>query len=315
MFKYFTVLLILIFTSQLKGQIIKMFPEGELEGEFNERIVLPDDPQLAQSQNQENDKGSNRNNSSTGPNGNISTLKKQLNLQTQGFGGTKIASGDWGIENLSLHGGLSLTSFDDSSNGVNSSGHFRDYSLSLSGDITSTDSISLGFSKSRYETGGSQGILSRIQGVNFTWVHNLNENFGIGLLGFLNDVDIEEINGNSYSYGYGLLFTSFHSFKYFDLATATVLAHSDFETGYDQTFLSSLTISRQWGNEFASFVTLNFTDSIKSDPSNDPTYGTWEVGGIYTFSENISVTLAYSKTEFLNNFSDNTVRFNLSWYF
>ena len=230
-----------------------------------------------------------------------------------GFNNAPDGSGDFGLENLTLSGGFSFTSFDDSSAG--SSGHFRDYSLTLSGDLTENDRISVGISSSRYETGGSNHILARTYGINISWVHQLTDNYGVGAFALLNDVDIEAINGNSYSYGYGLLFTTFHSFKMFNLSSATAVAHTDFDTGYDQFIMSAWTISKQWTDKCGSYITLTFFDSFKDDPDGDPTYGTWEIGGSYLVNDKLSLSLGFQRTEFLNNYSDNTILLNVGYLF
>lgn len=214
-------------------------------------------------------------------------------------------SGDFGLTNLSLSGGTTFTSFDDTT--VGSSGHYRDYSLTLSGNLTEDDVISIGVSNSRFETGGANSLLARTYGISFAWVHSLTENYGVGAFGLLNSVDIEEVNGNSYAYGYGLLFTTFHEFEYFNLSSATALAHTDFDTGYDQLFMSSWTFSKQWTDKFTSYLTLAFTDSLKSDPDGDPTYGSWEIGGTYYVNDKLSLGIGFQRTEFLNNYSDNTL--------
>ena len=222
-------------------------------------------------------------------------------------------SGGFGLTNISLNGSSSFTSFDDSN--IGSSGHTEEYTLSLSGDLTEKDRLSFNITSSRFSTGGEDNILATTQGFSAAWVHSLNENYGLGAFGLVNSVDIEDINGNSYSYGYGLLFTSFHSFEHFELSTATALAHSDYETGYDQLFMTSVTLSKSWTDHLNSYVTLSFTDSLKSDPEGDPTYGSWTVGGDYLVTENLSVGLAFQRTEFLNNFSDNTLMVNVGWLF
>ena len=229
------------------------------------------------------------------------------------FGNNPDGSGDFGLKNLRLNGGLSLTSFDDTN--VGSSGHFREYYLSLSGEITDDDTVTFAVSNTRYETGSTNGLLARTNGISFSWIHHLNDNYGIGAFGLLNDVDIEETNGNSYSYGYGLLFTTFHSLKYFNVSTATAIAHTDFDTGYDQLFMSSLTLSKPWTDKFSSYLTLTFTDSLKSDPDTDPTYGSWEIGGTYLINDKLSLTLGFIRTEFLNNYSDNTLLLNVGYQF
>ena len=224
-------------------------------------------------------------------------------------------SGSFSIENFSLNAGSTFTSFDDSSIQVGSSGHFREYRLSLSGNITENDFISIGYSNTEYETGGESHILARTNGISGAWVHNLTENYGIGVFGLINDLDIEKINGNSFSYAYGLLFTTYHDFEYFTLSSATALAHTDYDIGYDQIFMSSWTVSRSWTDKFTTYLTLTFTDSLKSDPDTDPTYGTWEIGAIYQITDRLSFTLGFSKTEFLNNYDDNTLLFNVGYNF
>ena len=235
------------------------------------------------------------------------------NMGGSGFNKAPDSSGDFGLTNLSLSGGVTFTSFDDTT--VGSSGHFRDYSLSLSGDLTEDDRINITLSNSRFETGGANSLLARTYGVSIAWVHSLNDNYGVGAFGLLNSVDVEEVNGNTYAYGYGLLFTTYHSFEHFDLSSVTALAHTDFDTGYDQLFMSSLTVSKSWTDNCSSYLTLSFTDSLKSDPDGDPTYGSWEIGGTYYLNDNLSLGLGFQRTEFLNNYSDNTLLLNVGWLF
>ena len=231
-----------------------------------------------------------------------------------GGGGMPINNaGDFGLENMTLSGGASFTSFDDSTS--NSSGHFREYYLSLSGDITESDSITIGLSQTRFETGAQNSVLARTNGISFTYIHHLSENYGVGAFALLNDVDIEETNGNSYSYAYGFLFTTFHDFEDFNLSTATALAHADFDTGYDQLLMTAWTLSKPWTDDFSTYLTLSFIDSFKSDPDGDPTYGTWEIGGNYNINDNLTVGLGFQRTEFLNNFTDNTLLINLGYRF
>ena len=231
-----------------------------------------------------------------------------------GGGGIPVANaGDFGFENMTLNGGVSFTSFDDSTS--NSSGHFREYYLSLSGDITEDDSLTIGLSQTRFETGAQNSVLARTNGISLTYIHHLNDNYGVGGFGLVNAVDIEETNGNSYSYAYGFLFTSFHQFEQFNLSTATALAHADFDTGYDQLFMTAWTLSKPWTDAFSTYLTLSFIDSFKSDPGGDPTYGTWEIGANYLVNQNLSFGLGFQRTEFLNNFSDNTLLLNVGWNF
>lgn len=258
-----------------------------------------------------------------GPSNNVNGIKGILNGFNTGGGnmlggGTNFnnnpdGSGDFGFDNLRLNGGFSFSSFDDSTAG--SSGHFREYSLTLSADLTETDILNIGLSQTRYETGGSNHILARTQGISLSWIHQLTDNYGVGAFAMLNDVDIEEINGNSYSYGYGLLFTTYHSFEFFDLSSATAIAHTDFDTGYDQFIMSAWTISKQWTDKCSSYITLTFFDSFKGDPDGDPTYGTWEIGGSYLVNDNLSLSLGFQRTEFLNNYNDNTILLNMGWLF
>ena len=225
----------------------------------------------------------------------------------------KVKAGDFSIENLRIDGGVTYTSFDDSTS--NSSGHFREYSLTLTGDLSESDTLSIGLNQTRFETGAGSSVLARSNGISLTWIHNLNENYGVGAFGLLNDVDIEETNGNTYSYAYGALFTTFHQFEEFNLSSVTAIAHTDFDTGYDQLFMSAWTVSKSWTDDFATYLTLTFTDSFKSDPDGDPTYGSWEVGGTYFVNDQLSLNVGFQRTEFLNNYTDNTLLLSLGWIF
>jgi hypothetical protein len=224
-------------------------------------------------------------------------------------------SGDGGLKNLRLNSTMTLSSFDDSTDTVNSSGHFRDYSLTLTGDLTEKDTLSLTLSNNRYETGGTLGILARSIGATLSWHHSLSDNYGAGSFLVFNNVDIEETNGNTHSYAYGAFFTSFHAFESFDLSTVTTLAHTDYDIGHEILFVTAVTASKQLTDNFGSYLTLTFQDSIVADPDGDSTYGSWEIGGIYSFSEKLAATVGFSRTEFLNNFSDNTLILGLNWVF
>ena len=79
--------------------------------------------------------------------------------------------------------------------------------------------------------------------------------------------------------------------------------------------MTAVSFSRQISDAFGAFATLGFVDSFRSDPNLDSTYGTWELGVRYDFNENISLTVSYEKTEFLNNYDDNTLLIDLSWQF
>lgn len=285
-------------------------------------IIIPDDPTPEPEPSEELP----ANNSGTGPANTVTGIGNIIGGFTNpggipggggatGFGNNPDGSGDFGLTNLRLNGGLTLTSFDDSNDSVGSSGHFREYNLSLTGDLTENDTVSFSLSNTRYETGGTNGILARTNGFSTSWIHHLNDNYGIGAFALLNSVDIEEINGNSYSYAYGLLFTTFHAFENFDLSTATAIAHTDFDTGYDQLLMTSVTFSKQLNDKFRPYLTLTFTDSFKSDPETDPTYGSWEIGGSYIVNDHLSISLGFVRTEFLNNYSDNTLLLNVGWHF
>lgn len=275
-------------------------------------------PKLSRYEPQRNEEIPN-NNSGTGPSGTVSGINNILNNFNNPAPGKGIPlpgdSADWGLKNLRLDAGLTLTSFDDSSSTVNSSGHFRDYNLTLSGDLTDKDTIAIGFSNTRYETGGVNGILARTYGINFSWIHNLTDNYGIGLFGFVNDVDIEEINGNSYSYGYGALFTTFHEFEFCNISTASALAHTDYDMGHDPLFMSSLTFSKAFTDKVTGYVTFSLTESFKKDPDTDGSYGSWEVGAVYQHNDKLSFSIGFQRTEFLHNYNDNTLLLNMGYLF
>ena len=79
--------------------------------------------------------------------------------------------------------------------------------------------------------------------------------------------------------------------------------------------MSAWTVSKSWSDQFSTYLTLTFTDSFKSDPDGDPTYGSWELGGTYYVNDNLSLGLGFQRTEFLNNYSDNTLLLNVGWLF
>ena len=223
------------------------------------------------------------------------------------------ASGDFGFENLRLSTNYSRTQFDDSSSG--GSGHYDNYNVSISADLTEYDTITLGLTKYRLKLGGVNDTEINSDGISLSWQHSLNENWALGAFGLFDSVDIERTNGNTFSYAFGLLLSSYHSFEYFDLSSVTSLAYADFDFDHDTIFMTSLTASKKWTDEFGTFVSLSFTDSLRSDPEVDSTYGTWQLGVSYQFNENLSLIMSYQKTEFFNNYDDNTMSFDLTWQF
>lgn len=224
-----------------------------------------------------------------------------------------LKTGDFGLDNLRLSSSYSMTSFDD---GVSDGGgHYDNYSLVFSADISESDTISLGLSRYRMKLGGVNDLEVNSNGLSLSWLHALDENWSVGAFGIYDFVDIEGINGNSFGYAFGSLITSYHSFEYFDLSTATSFSYADFDLGNDSVLMASVSFSRELTDSLGAFVTLGFVDSFRSDPQLDSTYGTWEVGARYDFNDNLSLTVSYEKTEFLNNYDDNTLLIDLSWLF
>ena len=222
-------------------------------------------------------------------------------------------TGDFGLDNLRLSSSYSMTSFDDSVS--NGGGQYDNYSLVLTADLSELDTISFGLSRYRLKLGGVNDLEVNSTGLSMSWLHALDDNWSVGAFGLYDFVDVEGVNGNTFGYAFGSLLTSFHSFEYFDLSTTSSISYADFDAGNDCVFMTAVSFSRQMTDAFGAFATLGFVDSFRSDPNLDSTYGTWELGVRYDFNENISLTVSYEKTEFLNNYDDNTLLIDLSWQF
>lgn len=224
-----------------------------------------------------------------------------------------VRTGDFGLDNMRLSSSYSMTSFDDSVS--NGSGQYDNYSLVITADLSEYDTVSLGLSRYRLKLGGVNDLEVNSNGLSLSWIHALNDNWSVGAFGIYDFVDIEGINGNSFGYAFGSLINSFHSFKYFDLSTTTSFSYADFDLGNDNVFMTAVSFSRQVTDSLGAFATFGFVDSLRSDPQLDATYGTWEVGVRYDFNDNLSLTVSYEKTEFLNNYNDNTLLIDVSWQF
>ena len=223
-------------------------------------------------------------------------------------------SGDF-FDNLRASFDFSLSSFDDGF--IGSKGHFDSRSFTLNSDISTDFTIGFEYNEQRFDYGRKASIrTSTVKGLTLSAQYRINENYGISGYGFYQKVDIENINGNSYSYGGGLIFTTYHETEYFNIITANSLSWVDFDYGEETVFLSVLELNRDITDWLNFGVNVSFADSFfeRNSIGLDRTY--WTGGADLRFNfDNIFFSIGYYKTFKLDQYDDNTLNFSFTYIF
>ena len=217
------------------------------------------------------------------------------------------------FDDLSAGAHFSLTSFDDGD--VDSKGHVDERAITLSGNISESTVLSIGYSRIKYRYGKfspSNRIIAH--GVDAAVHHSLNETFGIGGYAFFQGIDIER-QGDSYTVGGGINFTSFHDLGFANLATATNLTYVDYDFDDDFIFIALADLSKDVTDWLTVGTSVSWTDSL-TDNANNTDDNFWTVGADLRFKwDSIQLNVGWEKTYDLSDYKDNTLNVSLIYTF
>lgn len=222
-------------------------------------------------------------------------------------------SGDF-IDSLSLSTVYTRTSFDDGDS--NSSGEVDEFGFYLSGNLGENTTLTLGYTNISYKYGlPDPDSKIHAHGYEAAIHHNLTDNYGIGVYGFYQDIDIDNQNPNTYTYGGGILFTTFHELGPVNLATSHSLTYVDYDTDDDYIYVGLIDVSKSLTDWLTVGVNTSWTDSLSDNAENsDDNY--WTVGADLRFYwDAFSLSVGYEKTLKLSDYRDNTLQVNLTYSF
>ena len=216
------------------------------------------------------------------------------------------------FEDMSLDYSFVFTDFDDDLLG--GSGEVQEHRIGLTSELNEDTSLSLSYSNIQYSyTASSPDAETFAHGLELFIHHDLTENYGVGGYIFYQDVDVERFNGNSYTYGGGFIFTTYHDLDFAYLSTATTVSQVDFDTGDDTVLVLVVDLSRPINDHLEVGIFSSFTDSFESHDI-DSTY--WSVGtNLNWFYNEYVFSLAYETTQALDNYEDDTVLVNVNYKF
>ena len=222
-------------------------------------------------------------------------------------------SGDF-IDSLRLNAYYSRTSFDDGD--VNSKGFVDERGFTLIGDLSESTTLSLGYSRIKYRYGKfSPATRMLAHGYEAAIHHNLSDNYGFGGYGFYQEIDIERTNGNTYTYGAGLLFTTFHDLGFTNLSTSSTLTYVDYDTDDDFIFIILADVSKNFTDWFGAGINLSWTDSITDNaPNSDDNYFT-AGADLRFYWDSFALSVGYEKSLKISDYRDNTLVINLTYSF
>ena len=221
------------------------------------------------------------------------------------------------FKDLKIDTHFNLSSFDDSF--LQSSGHFSNYGLTLSSSVTNKLSIGITYNRSDYESGGLTNISAHSDGLSLFGHYRINDNYGFGAFIFYDALDIERQDGDSWSKGGGLIFTTWHDLgSNFDVSTVTALSKSYIPGSHDSNLTSTARLGKNWDN-FTIGLSATYSDSIRSnngaDNGDDSSF--WQFGAdiSWMINKSLVLTVGYEKTEALKHYDDDTLTVDLGWTF
>jgi hypothetical protein len=223
------------------------------------------------------------------------------------------SSGDF-LSSLRLDTQYSRTSFNDGD--VNSKGYVDERGISISGDLTEDTTLTLGYSRIKYRYGKftpSTRILAH--SYEMALHHNLSDNYGIGGYTFFQDIDIERANGNTYTYGGGALFTTFHDLGVAQFSTASTLTYVNYDTDEDFIVIFYADLSKNFTDWFGAGINASWVDSLTDNaPNEDDNYFT-AGADLRFYWKAFTLKVGYEKTLKLSDYRDNTITVNLTYTF
>ena len=253
------------------------------------------------------------------PGGSRGTQNKIIKSTTQGAGNIQSSdepegSGDI-FESLSISTNVSYSSFTDDV--IGSSGHYDSRSISLSTTFGSDFSLGVEYAEDRYNYGRKASIRKTMLRSTTLYSHyTINDNYGLGAYGYYQTVDIEDQNANTYSFGGGVLFTTYHQLYDFNIQTSTSVSWVDYDISEEAVFYSQLNINKDINDWINVGAYISFADSFaeKEDFGLDRTY--WN-GGVSAnfFIKDFLISVGYIKTFKLSGYTDNTLNVGVTYTF
>ena len=222
------------------------------------------------------------------------------------------ASGDY-FSNMYTSFDYTYTEFEDTN--TNTRGQIHDFSLNLHGTILDNTDFSVGLLGSEFESHSVGEDRNKTVGVDFLLLHKLTENYGVGLYGYFQETDYEEINGNAWGAGGGILFSTWHDLGPVELSTVHTLTTAHYEYGHDNIWVSNAALTRYWTDWFSTTISAGFTDSIRHDDVGDNSY--WTLGGSLGFQigDKLHLSLGFESDVKIKDYKNEVYRISLAYYF
>ena len=223
-------------------------------------------------------------------------------------------SGDY-LSNAYMSVDYNYTEFKDES--IGNSGQIHDWSLGLHGTVFDNTDLSFGLVANEAEANGSvaNNFRSETFGFDSMILHNLTDNYGIGVYGFYQHSKYEKLDTKDYGAGYGFLFSTWHDFDIVELSTVTSWTKTYYEAGNDTLFNGTIEVTRYWTDRFSTSLRASYTDSLDDDVDGDNSY--WSLGGSigYMINDDWHISLSYTTDEAIKEYVSETWGVSLAYYF
>ena len=223
------------------------------------------------------------------------------------------ASGDY-LSNLHVSLDYVYTEYEDEASP--STGKYHDWSLTLGGTIAENTDLSFAFVTSNLEdTDVIDSQKGTTLGGDFSLIHKLSDNYGIGFFGFYQETDYEEGDQHAIGKGGGVLFTTWHDFGYFDVSTVNSWTRAFFDLGQDSIYNGSVSINRNWTDRISTSVKAMYTDSVVSTSVGDNSY--WSFGGEIgiLITDAVYFAVGYQTDVSIKDYENDVWNFHLSYSF
>ena len=224
------------------------------------------------------------------------------------------ASGDY-LSNLSAGVDYNYTEYEDTN--INEEGNIHDWSFSLNGTIFENTDLSFSFLMNEIEARGDLSDTDGdTRGGDMLLLHKLNDNFGLGTYAFYQETNYRDGDDHAIGKGFGFLFSTVHDLGAdFELSTVHTITRAYYEFGHDTLWISSLNLTRYWGDSLSTTLSVSFTDSVRSETEGDNTY--WTFGGSigYNITDNLHFYVGYQTDRKIDDYKSRTWNFGFNYRF
>ena len=189
-------------------------------------------------------------------------------------------------------------------------------SLVLNGDITADTTLSFGVDQLRTTFENFAGTAeSNGYGLNAAVHHRLSEHYGVGAFGFYTDLDFEGDNGNSYSYGTGVLFSTYHDFELLNVGTVSSYTYTDYDVDTNSYLMFQVTLDRALNDQFTVFTFGGYTEALEEFDNVDENFLNGGFGLDVIFTEQLMGSVSYERTYSLDAYDDDIFHISLNYAF